>query len=321
MNYDELSFLNHQLAGMLKSGIPLEGALRQLASTMRKGTLRSELEQLEADLAKGTPMPEALRSRRLPDLYVRLLGIGARGNDLPSMLNLLGDYYTRLGSLWVRLKGLMVYPAIILIAATAVSIAISWLIQLIADELAVMNAPVPRLGTLVLWIMPLFLLALLIVSLVACSVTPWRKFLSWRLPGFKEAGLAQLASTLAVLLRAGSSFRDAIDLLIDLEAPGPVREELVRWRNRLAEGRRGFDELARDSKIIPPLFTWLVAGSGEDWTEGFQHAAEIYQARMIYRVDLMLYSALPVMTLFLGAVMLVQAYFVVQAFLRIMFWF
>ena len=47
MKYDELAFVNQQLATMLREGIPLEGSLRQLCATMQKGRLRAELQLLE----------------------------------------------------------------------------------------------------------------------------------------------------------------------------------------------------------------------------------------------------------------------------------
>ena len=53
MKPDELAFANEQLAGMLKSGLPLEGSLRELTDSMKSGSLRTELEALEKDLAKG----------------------------------------------------------------------------------------------------------------------------------------------------------------------------------------------------------------------------------------------------------------------------
>jgi type II secretory pathway component PulF len=37
MNYDEFAFFNQQLAAMLREGIPLEGALKQLCAGMRGG--------------------------------------------------------------------------------------------------------------------------------------------------------------------------------------------------------------------------------------------------------------------------------------------
>ena len=63
MNYDEFAFFNQQLAAMLREGIPLEGALKQLCAGMRSGPLRGEIQQLEADLARGTPLKEALARR------------------------------------------------------------------------------------------------------------------------------------------------------------------------------------------------------------------------------------------------------------------
>src|SRR6059058_4176168 len=93
MNHEEFAFVNHQLAGMLRDGIPLEGSLRQLCSQMQRGQLRSELQLLERDLAKGVPLATALTARKLPELYVQTLQIGARTNDLPAVLTLLADHY------------------------------------------------------------------------------------------------------------------------------------------------------------------------------------------------------------------------------------
>ena len=56
MNYDEFAFFNQQLASMLREGIPLEGALQQLAAGMRSGPLRDEIQRLEHDLEQGLPL-------------------------------------------------------------------------------------------------------------------------------------------------------------------------------------------------------------------------------------------------------------------------
>ena len=119
MNHEEFAFVNHQLAGMLRDGIPLEGSLRQLCSQMQRGQLRSELQLLERDLAKGVPLATSLTARKLPELYVQTLQIGARTNDLPTVLTLLADHYQTANATWTRLKRLMVYPVIILVLSTA----------------------------------------------------------------------------------------------------------------------------------------------------------------------------------------------------------
>jgi type II secretory pathway component PulF len=100
MKYDEFAFLNQQLAAMVRDGIPLESALRRLCADMRQGPLRAELEKLEADLAKGTPLREAVRARQLPELYRQMLEVGAQSNDLPGILTMLADHYQRRHVIW-----------------------------------------------------------------------------------------------------------------------------------------------------------------------------------------------------------------------------
>ena len=92
MKLDEFAFFNQQLAAMLRDGIPLEGALRRLCQEMRAGSLRTELQTLEADLAKGTPMADALKGRQLPELYKRMIMVGVKSGDLPGALTMLADY-------------------------------------------------------------------------------------------------------------------------------------------------------------------------------------------------------------------------------------
>ena len=129
MKLDEFAFVNQQLAGMLKAGLPLEGSLKQLCATMQRGKLKAELELLEADLARGIPLKEALAARKLPEFYVRMLQVGAQSNDLPGVLLLLADYYGKVNTIGTRLKGLMVYPLLVLLTATAVSVLLAFVFQ------------------------------------------------------------------------------------------------------------------------------------------------------------------------------------------------
>src|SRR5215472_13918839 len=125
MNYDELAFFNQQLAAMLRDGIPLEGALKQLCKGMRRGALRTQVEQLAANLSRGTPLNEALRHSQVPEFYRQMVAIGASSNDLPGVLTMLADHYHRANTVWTRLKGLMVYPLIVVVVSLAMTCILS----------------------------------------------------------------------------------------------------------------------------------------------------------------------------------------------------
>src|SRR5580693_6565940 len=121
MKYDEFAFFNQQLAAMLRDGIPLEGALKRLCEDMHRGRLRDELQALEADLARGTPIAEALPSRRLPEIYKRMILVGVKSGDLPGALTMLADYFQRQNDIWIRLKSMMTYPLIVMFVAFLIS--------------------------------------------------------------------------------------------------------------------------------------------------------------------------------------------------------
>lgn len=326
MKRDEFAFINRQLAGMLRSGIPLEGALRELCRTMAKGELKAELQQLENDLSQGVLLDEALARRKLPPFYTAMLKIGVESNNLPAMLTLLADYYSKVDLIWTRLKGLMVYPALVLTASLVfsffVALALTAFHRSLHEGLSPLAGPTgwPSIfGPMVMLWMPVVIVAVLGVIIASVLFAPrWRRKLRWRLPAFHEAALAQVASALALMLQSGVHLNRALELLRRLEAGSPAEPELQHWQTRLGEGHKHFPQLATGSKIIPPMFSWLVAGSGEDWLSGFRYAAEIYYARAMHKIDMLLYLALPVAVLMLGCLLLGQVVPMFRYFLGMM---
>jgi len=314
MKYEELAFVNHQLAGMLKSGIPLEGALRQLCTNMRRGRFRAELEALEGDLAKGAPLKEALSTRKLPEFYVRMIQLGAQTGDLPGVLTLVADYYQRAHLGWTRLKGLMVYPLIILLASLGLSAFVAVIFSRLVTGDAGLFGALWEGGSMIeikrllftMWTPVVGLLFVTLAVAVALVVPAFRRFLRWWLPGFREDSLTNLASTMNLMLGHGSHLGEALDLAGHLETGTPAGMELARWKSRLADGHAKITDIAKESKVFPPLFVWLLAQGGEDLAAGFRKAAEIYHARARYRVELLLYVALPVSVLVLGVMILGQ---------------
>jgi len=323
MNTDEFAFFNQQLAAMLRDGIPLEGALRRLCGEMRRGGLRDELSALEADLAKGTPIAGALAPRQLPELYKRMILVGVKSGDLPGALTMLADYFQRQNNVWIRLKSMMTYPLIVMFVAFLVSLALGFLWNCVigpgmGDMYAGMGISMPgatifALQTLqAIWVFPV---VLGVMFILAAAVVFLRGKYLWRLPAFKEATVSRIAASLALLLKNGVTLPDAIGLVEQLENSTAAAADLQGWRKKLAAGTVKFSEVAAGNRLIPPLFVWVVSSAGEDLTAGFNRAAEIYHSRALYRTEVALYSVLPIASLFLGAVVLSQAFLVISMFL------
>jgi len=169
-----------------------------------------------------------------------------------------------------------------------------------------------------MWMPPLLLAAAAMVGLAAVSIPSWRARLRWRLPAFREASLAQLASAMALMLRNGATLAEALAMAEGLETAAPAGRALAKWRNLVESGQGKPAQWSGDSRPFPPLFLWLVQRGGEDVAAGLQKAAEIYHTRASYRIELALYGALPVSILLVGQMVFWQAAPLMQAMIRMM---
>jgi type II secretory pathway component PulF len=321
MNYDEFAFFNQQLGAMLRDGLPLEGSLKQLSVGMNDAALRGEVEKLGADLAQGTPLDQALARRALPPFYVQMLRLGARANDLPGVLTLLADYYHKANAHWTRLKGLLIYPVLVV----AVSLGLTLTLTLVFSRFfSTLEFPFGRgfgssPGTVItlMWLPPILLGLAMLAGIAGIGIPKWRGWLRWRLPAFREASLAELASAMALMLKNGTTLADALAMAADLEANTPAAPVLAVWRTQLEAGQ-GKPIHWNAVRPFPPLFLWFVQNSGEDIAIGFQKAAQNYHDRASHRIELALYGALPISILVLGQMVLWQAMPLVRTMITLM---
>jgi type II secretory pathway component PulF len=259
-----------------------------------------------------------LARRKLPAFYVQLVTVGSRSNDLPGVLTLVADHYHRANALWTRLKGLMVYPLLVIFVAlgltTLVSIVCRHFMSHFFDEVV----RSPGIWVAGVWLPPIILGLAALLGVSALSIPSWRKRLRWRLPAFREASLAELASAISLMLRKGTPLPDALALAEALENGTPAAVALRRWRGLIAGGQGKPSDWTAEGFAIPPLFLWLVKSGGENVAAGFEKAAAIYQSRAAYRTEMALYGALPVSILLLGQMALLQIWPLMKTMISLM---
>jgi type II secretory pathway component PulF len=225
---------------------------------------------------------------------------------------------------------MMTYPLIVMFVAFMISavIAFAWgcvIGPAFKDVFGGMNMMLPAatrfaFATLqTIWVFPVVLGVLFLFMTSIVFLPGLRGKYLWRLPAFKEATISRIASSLTLLMKNGVNLPDAIGLVEQLETSTAAATDLQLWRKKLAAGTVKFSEVAAVNRIIPPLFVWVVASAGEDMVAGFNRAAEIYYSRAIYRTEVALYSVLPIASLFLGAVVISQAFLVISMFLPMIY--
>src|SRR5262249_6217087 len=143
-------------------------------------------------------------------------------------------------------------------------------------------------------------------GVAALCVPSWRSRLRWRLPAFRDASLAQTASSISLMLQNGTPLPDALAMAEVLESGTPAAQTLGQWRTAIQVGQGKPVQWHGPNYPFPPLFLWLVHKSGENLAAGFRKATELYQTRAAYRTELALYGALPVSILSLGQIVFWQ---------------
>jgi type IV pilus assembly protein PilC len=313
MKLDELAFFNQQLASMLKSGLPLEGSLRQLAAGMGKGKFRDEITALEGRLAAGVPLEKAVEESRLPEFYKRMLIAGRASESLPQVLLLLADYYQQAGVLATKVKGAMFYPGIVVVGSWLLSMFVWYLYFTLRDSVMPVfqglagMAPSPQF--VVGMVLPSAVISLAAVSYLVVTLSPpLRRLMMWRMPGLKDASVSRLAHLFGMMLRSGCPVKETLPVLRQLECGSPADGMIRAWEQMLAGGHVTFESLSLDNSPLPPLFFWLVGSDPEDWPKGLLRAAQLYHHRARNKLDLVLTAITPVSVIVLGMLILYQCY-------------
>ena len=315
MNTDELAFVNRQLAGMLKAGIPMESGLKKITESMTDSKLKAQLNQLGSRLEKGQLVDKAVVDLDLPETYKRLLALGQASQSMPKVLICVADYYERIGTLATRLRGLAVYPMLILICGIIVSGLMAYLSVVLKNDLvsitqtaagdAGRNPWFSIYGSVWFSVFPMcvFSVGLCVYSFILRS-QKMRKYLSWKIPMLRDAALAQYASLTEVLLSSGAPLPEVMKMVSKLENGSEMETDLKKIEQRLSEGQASYEAASRGCKTIPGFFNWIVSQGGEDVATGFSHARSIYSGRAENKIQAFLHCFLPINILLIGILLL-----------------
>jgi type II secretory pathway component PulF len=120
------------------------------------------------------------------------------------------------------------------------------------------------------------------------------------------------------MLKSGTPLPDALAFAASVEADSPAANALRQWQGLIASGSGKAAQWPDSFSPLPPMFLWLVHKGGENITAGFEKAAEIYQSRASYKIELALYGALPISVLILGQMVLWQVVPIFQTLIAMM---
>ncbi|OGZ13287.1 MAG: hypothetical protein A3C93_00010 [Candidatus Lloydbacteria bacterium RIFCSPHIGHO2_02_FULL_54_17] len=224
------------LGTMIQAGLALSRALQIFLKQTKNPKFRMVLQAIVDDVNRGSSLSDALEksSDVFPPVFISMVRAGEESGGLVQSLDVVGGQMEKTYTLKKKIRGAMIYPAVIIFVMFAVGVLMMiYVVPGLAATFAEMNVELPTLTKVIIGISN-FLQNNILISLLAFLIlgvffwwyarTPFGdRSLSWvalRLPIFgkliKEFNSALVTRTLSSLVGAGVDIVRSIEITKDV---------------------------------------------------------------------------------------------------------
>ena len=317
----DLVLFSRQLSTFLKVGVPITEAIRLLRSGTRSGPFKVALDDINEDLDDGESFSVAISHHPnvFNQLYVDMVRAAEFSGNLDRVLLQIAAYLQRQDSALKKLRGAMIYPAIILtLAAIVCGVLVVVVLPNFVALFREFHADLP-LPTKVLiavgafaeaWRLEIIVVTALIVlgTFLFLQSKPGRVF--WdhfliRLPVLGTivvfAIVERFTRTLATMLRAGIPISQTFDVASASAGNIRYRRGLESVRLRMVTGD-GFSEPLAATGLFAPMVIRMVRVGEETGTldQSLEQIADFLAEEMDYKVKNMIALMEPALVITVG---------------------
>ncbi|MGA3084859.1 MAG: type II secretion system F family protein [Thermodesulfobacteriota bacterium] len=270
-----------QFATMINAGLPLVQCLNILANQQENAAFSNVITQIKGDVESGKSLAEALKNhpRVFDQLYTNLVEAGETGGILDVILNRLSSYIEKTEKLKKKVKGAMVYPAVVSGVAVVVTAVILLFVIPIFEKMfsevgQALPAPTQFVIALSRFVSNNFIYIILgfgafIYLLRRFYRTEKGKYLMddlfLKLPIFgillRKVAVAKFTRTFGTMVSSGVPILEAMDIVARSAGNKVVEKAIFKARGSIAQGRTISEPLA-ESRVFPPMVTQMI-GVGE----------------------------------------------------------
>jgi type IV pilus assembly protein PilC len=273
----ELVLFTHQLATLIRAGVPLLECLDILSSEAENPTLQQVVKRIRVDVEGGTLLAHALKlyPTIFHEFYRSMVEVGETTGRLDESLAQLAVYLDKHAQLRAKIFSGLAYPALLVVVATIVLVfLLIWVVPLFSGLFLDMGESLPWLTQVVIDVAEGFRHNFfLLVIFGGCLVMGVRWMLKHSKsrqaidglilrtpllgPVFRKAAIVRFARTLGFLVHRG------VPLLTALGVAGTVTgnkvlEQRIKSSITDVQDGRPLSETLRASKVFPPMVTQMI---------------------------------------------------------------
>ncbi len=298
---ERMMFARH-LSVMVGAGLSLDRALTVLAEQTPNKKFKHIISRVEEDVRKGNTFADALarHPKEFNELFVSMIRVGEESGTMEDVLKVLARQMKKDHDLVSRVRGAMIYPAVIITVMIGIGILMMILVvprlaetfEDLGVELPITTRIIIGLGTflagnviMVFIAIPVFLFTL--KKLV--SSKQGKLFIDWGVLRFplisgivKKVNAARFARTLSSLTRSGVPIVRSLEILADTLTNHYYKDSIVDSIQKVKKGEALNKSIAAYPKLYPPLVVQMVAVGEETGalSEIMQRLASFYEGEV-----------------------------------------
>ena len=319
----DVVIFTRQFSTMINSGLPLVQALTILAEQTDNKALAEVTKKVVFDVESGNTVADALSKhpRAFTNLYVNMVAAGEAGGILDTILMRLATFLEKNDALVRKVKGAMIYPAVIMsVAAIAVVTLLIFVIPVFAGMFASGGMALPLPTRIVIgasgflkaywWVIG----AVIIVGGYSGKkyyATSNGKLVIDRLllkvpvlgDVLRKSAVSRFTRTLGTLISSGVSILEGLEITAKTAGNRVIQDAIMQSRSSIVGGDTIAQPLQK-SKVFPPMVISMIAVGEQTGglDEMLSKIADFYDEEVDAAVSNLLSLLEPIMIVFLGVV-------------------
>ena len=274
----DLVIFSRQLSTLVSAGVPIVQGLTILVEQIENPFFKDVVDMVREDIESGLAIAEALEKhpKVFNELFVNMIKAGELGGILDIILQRMADYLESAAKLKSKVKGAMIYPAVI--SCIAVTVTLFLLIFVIPTFATIFqdfgqDLPLPTQALIslseILKKYFLHMAGVLVVGIV--SVLQYYKTdngsrkidaILLKLPLFgillKKVAIAKFTGTFGTLVKSGVPILEALDTVAHTSGNRVIEAAVMSARDSIREGEKISDPLER-SQVFPPMVMQMIS--------------------------------------------------------------
>jgi len=284
---DKMLFVRH-LAVMVDAGITLPRSLGILQNQARTTRLKNIIKDIADNVQRGKSLSESMESHNkvFGHLFINIVRSGEKSGSLNDTLNLLAKHLEKEHSLMAKIRGAMMYPAMVLFAMVVVGITMMIVVvPKLANMFMELGVTLPLSTTMLinisLWLKNNFVVAIILLIIMAIVL---RCFLSrnfgkkiyhliiLKIPKVnimvKKINSARFARITSSLIQAGIPLSEALRSTAKTLPNIYYKMSLEKTADEIQKGKNFHDALQEFDHLYPLLVTQMAEIGEETGTSG-----------------------------------------------------